>query len=82
MFGSKDSKIVRKIVNMANHSKIGNEWEYDHGGIGYNYELTTSASLVTSQLKVIDEIILKKRKLHKFYNEYFDNRSKFIQRNS
>ena len=72
--GSKDSKIVRKIVNMANHSKIGNEWEYDHGGIGYNYRISNlQASLVTSQLKVIDEIILKKRKLHKFYNEYFDN---------
>ena len=72
--GSKDSKIVRKIVNMANHSKIGNEWEYDHGGIGYNYRISNlQASLVTSQLKVIDEIILKKRKLHKFYNEYFAN---------
>lgn len=72
--GSKNINLVKKIVNMSNQSKIGSEWEYDHEEIGYNYRISNlQASMISSQLKNIDEIISKKRNLHNFYKKYFNN---------
>ena len=72
--GSKNINLVKKIVNMANQSKIGNEWEYDHGAMRYNYRIINlQASMISSQLQNIEEIISNKRSLHNVYKKYFNN---------
>tara|TARA_B100001996_G_scaffold363240_1_gene331349 strand:- start:1450 stop:2619 length:1170 start_codon:yes stop_codon:yes gene_type:complete len=70
--GSKNQDKINEIVQMSNHSKTGKEWEYDHDKIGYNYRINNlQATLINSQIKNLNKIVSKKRKLHDYYYEYF-----------
>ena len=67
----------KKIYDKALHSsKISRKkkyfWEYDYDELGYNYRMSgVNAALGISQLKKINKLLIKKKKLNNFYNKSF-----------
>tara|TARA_Y100000389_G_scaffold171578_1_gene179324 strand:+ start:728 stop:1909 length:1182 start_codon:yes stop_codon:yes gene_type:complete len=72
------SKKLRKLSTMA---KIPHPWEQKFDMLGYNYRMINiSAALGCSQIKQLDKILEKKRKITKFYQKIFlfDKNVKFF----
>ena len=63
------SKKLRRLSTMA---KISHPWEQKFDMLGYNYRMINiSAALGCSQIKQLEKIIKKKRKITKFYQKIF-----------
>ena len=53
--------------------KTKNHWDYVHDDIGYNYKLPSlNAALGLAQMKKLNKLIFKKRKLFKKYQKEFE----------
>jgi len=81
-----NKKFEKKIKLLRSHgvskssdlSKKFGRWYYSMEELGYNYRLTDfQAALGTSQLKKLDNIILKKNKIASYYNSIFAKYDQF-----
>ena len=84
MVVAKDKKIYEKIVKLKSQGlnvfKKNNF--YDHEIIGYNYRMTNiCASIGLAQLKRIDELIKRKKKINDLYQKYLDIHNLSFQKN-
>ena len=76
---SKNKKYYKKFENLSDNSKIG---KYIYDDFGFNFKMTNlHASILLGQLKRIDEIITKKKKISNFYKDNL-NLTKFDLINS
>lgn len=61
-------------INQAFTKKNKNQWYYEMRELGFHYRLTDiQAALGISQLKKLNNIILKRKKIFKYYDESFKN---------
>ena len=67
-----NSKKIYKIAkHLASTAKINHRWDYVHDKIGYNYRMANfNAAIGCSQLKNINFIKRKKKKIAKKYSEW------------
>ncbi len=69
MVTTNDKKQHDRIRKMSSHGRVNADFYYDE--IGYNYRMSNiQAALGLGQLKHIDELIEKKRKINKWYGDY------------
>ena len=85
-----DYELYRKVFLLSKHGidrreEMFNEedrlgsWVYDMEALGFNYRITDfQAALGISQLKKIDEIKARRRKIVKYYNEHFSQIEELI----
>ena len=60
-------------MHYSTNCKIKHQYEYIHDDIGYNYRMPSlNAALGLSQLEKLKNYILRKKMIHKFYNEIFN----------
>ena len=70
-----NKKIYNKVLHLSKIArKQNNFWEYDYNQLGYNYRMSgINASLGISQLKKINKLLLKKKKLNSYYIKSLSN---------
>jgi len=67
-------KLYLDMKILCRTGKINHPWQYKYKFLGYNYGMTNlSASLGLSQIKKINNLIKKKRKLFRIYSGLFKN---------
>lgn len=68
----------KKNSNIKEKYKIGS-WYYEMQYLGYNYRITDiQCALGMSQLKKLNENVIKRRKIAKFYDGFFSHDERFI----
>jgi perosamine synthetase len=71
MVTTNDSKLVKKLRLLKNH---GQDRQYHHALVGYNYRMTEmQGALGIEQLKKLESIIEKKRKIARTFDHYLSN---------
>lgn len=74
-----NSKLYRKINNLASTAKKKHKFEFLYNGLGFNYKMTNmQAYLGLSQLSKLKKILNAKRKIHLKYKKFFKNNKYFI----
>ena len=74
-----NKKIYLKAKHLAATAKVKSKWDYIHDMLGYNYRLPSlNASIGCSQMKKIEILIQKKRRLFKMYKKAF-SRNDFLK---
>lgn len=81
---SNNKKIIDKINYLGSTSKINHRFEFFHNHIGYNYRMSNiNAAIGYSQIKKLDKIIYKKKKIHNIYKKFFkENNYEFFEVNN
>ena len=70
---AKSKELKEKCIFLATQARE-NVPHYQHNEIGYNYRMSNiSAGIGRGQMEVLDERITQRRKMHKFYKDYFKN---------
>ena len=75
-----DEKISVLARHLSATAKTSHEYEYFHDQVGFNYRMPNlNAVLGLSQLEKMEKILLVKRRLTDFYNQFFESQAvKFI----
>ena len=69
------SKLAKHLTTTA---KKKHPWEFYHDQVAWNFRMPNlNAALGCAQMKNLDNILKKKRKLAKKYQKYFENQSEF-----
>jgi aminotransferase in exopolysaccharide biosynthesis len=69
-----DEKMGRKAKHLTTTAKVDHPWEYVHDNIGFNYRLPNiNAALGCAQMETLPNILEKKRRLAKSYQNFFDS---------
>ena len=69
-----NKKMYKRCFKLVNVAKENHPYEYFYKEVGYNYRMPSiNAALGVSQLKNINTLINKKRKLYLFYKKTFNN---------
>jgi aminotransferase in exopolysaccharide biosynthesis len=72
-----DENLARRAKHLTTQAKISHKWEFAHDEIGFNYRMPNiNAALGLAQLEKLPELLKKKRKLAKKYQDFFGE--KFI----
>ncbi len=67
-----NKNFFKKIFKLGTTSKVKHEYEYIHDEIGFNYRMPSiNAALGLAQLDTMKKILIKKKKLLKFYEKVF-----------
>lgn len=67
-----DTDLAVMAKHLTTTAKCPHDWEYKHDQIGYNYRMPNiNAALGCAQLEQLQELLVKKRKLFRRYNESF-----------
>ena len=67
-----NKKLYLKARHLAATAKVKSKWDYIHDVLGYNYRLPSlNAAIGYSQMKKINFLISKKRKLFQIYKKAF-----------
>jgi dTDP-4-amino-4,6-dideoxygalactose transaminase len=70
---SRDDKIKERAIFLATQAR-DNAPHYQHSQIGYNYRLSNvCAGIGRGQMEVLDKHVLKRRAMHDFYKNIFQN---------
>lgn len=66
--------------HLTTTAKIKHRFEYNHDEIGFNYRMPNlNAAMGCAQLEQLDKFLISKRKLAKYYEDFFENTSmKFV----
>ncbi len=70
-----NKRFAEKAKHLSSTAKLKtkNHWDYVHDDIGYNYKLPSlNAALGLAQMKKLNKLIFKKRKLFKKYQKEFE----------
>lgn len=71
-------EIYEKLMILRNHGMVKTPdmapWEYEMTSLGFNYRITDfQCALGLSQLKKLDNFLVKRREIAKFYHDSFKN---------
>ena len=78
-FLTDDKKLAKKALKLSLVSKIPHKWKLEYDDIGYNYRMPSiNAAIGLSQLKKLNFIIKKKKKLFLNYKKEFKKYSEFV----
>ncbi len=69
-----------RAKHLTTTAKIPHKFEYNHDEIGFNYRMPNlNAAMGCAQLEQLDKFLTSKRKLAKYYEDFFKNTSmKFV----
>lgn len=71
---TENKEIYEKVKHITTTAKQHHRYEYFHDVLGFNYRMPNlNASIGRTQLKVIDKLLLDKRKVHEIYYDYFSD---------
>ncbi len=74
-----DKNLAKKVLKLSLVSKIPHKWKLEYDDIGYNYRMPSiNAAIGLSQLKKLNLMIKKKKKLFLNYKKEFKKYSEFI----
>mgnify|MGYP001413371775 CR=1 FL=1 len=90
MATTKDKELANKMRKLRSHGITKNkndfivknqgDWYYEQQDIGYNYRLTDiQAALGLSQLKKLDDILIKRKRIFEIYKTFFSKKNIFMQ---
>ena len=73
----KDNQQAAKAKHLISTAKLKHQYKFLHDAVGYNFRMPSlNAALGLAQLRDLDEIIVKKRKLAHQYKKFFINNRK------
>ncbi len=85
---SNDGNFIKRIKTLRTHGatkdpdileKNDGPWYYEMHEVGFNYRITDfQCALGISQLKKLDSFIIERRKIAKYYDNFFKNDERFI----
>lgn len=71
---TQDNEIAQRARHLATTARLRHAWEFQHDEVGYNFRMPSiNASLGITQLKKLEAIIQKKRKLLSTYDKVLDD---------
>lgn len=67
-----NDEVSEKVRHLGTTAKLPHAWDYIHDEVGFNYRMPNlNASLLLPQIKNLNQVISKKRRLHSMYSDVF-----------
>ena len=72
--------LAKKAKHLTTTAKVPHRWAFEHDEVGFNYRMPNlNAAMGCAQLEQLDKFLTSKRKLAKYYEDFFKNTSmKFV----